>query len=377
MFKLSISYSIRQFIEDLLKKRFTQPPKWEVNDTDSDKLNFACPYCGDSQHDANKKRGNFYLSTATYKCYNDGCGVWVKSDKFISHFAKKYALEIPSLEQKVEFKASSSKRKGEIIEFLINQEIGRDLLLFSDLVERFSLIPCADAPPESTIGRYIDSRKMRSLPVFEQSCYYDSREDKIYLFNLDIRSGRVLGFAIRHISDSWMGPKYDIKNYTELKKNGLISGLDDSLIQRVNGINNYFNVLNIDFSKPVTITEGQIDAMFVRNCIATTGITKGRQLLESLLTKSNTRILFDSDKAGRNESLELIKKGYTVFLWSRALGDLLKKYPREKREISSQLKDVNDLFKFLLKKDEKLDFVGFNLFLDQYFSNSAFDLLFV
>lgn len=377
MFKLEVGYSLHKFCEDLLKKRFPGDLiRQEINDTDAEKLNFACPYCGDSKTDPNKKRGHFYLNTNNYKCYNDGCSVLVSANKFISYFAKKYSLALPSLEQKAELKpVTTSKRKGSIIEFLINQEVGKKLLVFRDLIDRFSLTPCAAADPRSPIGKYVESRKLNQLPVFEQSCYYDSRQDKIYLFNLDLKSGRVLGFAIRRISSDWTGPKYDIKTYSELQKNGLISDLDDEFIQRVNSINNYFNILNIDFSKPVSITEGQIDAMFIRNCIATTGVSKGKQILENLLIKNNTRIIFDNDEAGRGAAIDLLKKGYSVFLWANVLLDLRKKHPTDLKFIRNEIKDINDLFKYLFSKDQSLNFNSFNEFIDNYFSNSIFDLL--
>ena len=377
MFKLEVGYTLTQFCEDLLKKRFPGDAiRQQINDNDAEKLNFACPYCGDSKTDPNKKRGHFYLNTNNYKCYNDGCSVLVSANKFISYFAKKYSLALPSLEQKVELKpVTTSKRKGSIIEFLINQEVGKKLLIFKDLVNRFSLSPCSCADSQSPIGKYIKSRQLNRLPVFEQSCYYDSRQDKLYLFNLDIKSGRVLGFAIRRISSEWTGPKYDIKTYSELQKNGLIRDLDDEFIQRVNSINNYFNILNIDFTKPVTITEGQIDAMFVRNCIATTGVSKGKQILDNLLVKNNTRILFDNDDAGRGASIDLLKKGYSVFLWANVISDLRKKYPADSKAIRNEIKDINDLFKYLSTKDPALNFDSFNGFIDNYFSNSVFDLL--
>jgi hypothetical protein len=286
-------------------------------------------------------------------------------------------LPIPSLETSVEFKPTVSNRKGSIIEFLINKEVGKKLLVFEDLVHRFSLLPCSCADSQSPIGKYIDSRKLNCLPVFEQSCYYDSRQDKLYLFNLDLKSGRVLGFAIRRISSEWTGPKYDIKTYSELQKNGLIRDLDDEFIQRVNSINNYFNILNIDFSKPVSITEGQIDSMFIRNCIATTGVSKSKQLLDNLLIKNNTRILFDNDTAGRTATIDLLKKGYSVFLWTNVISDLLKKYPKESKFIRNDIKDINDLFKYLFTKDSSLNFDSFNRVIDNYFSNSIFDLLLV
>jgi|694.fasta_scaffold00580_67 hypothetical protein len=380
MFKLDVSYTVVEFVEDVLKNRFPGDPlRQEINDTDEDKLNFACPYCGDSLTDPNKKRGNLYLRTQTYKCYNDGCSTWVPLEKFISKFALKYALGVPGVEKKkVEYKpATSIKKKGFLIEFLINREVGKQLLVFSEVVDRFSLIPCKDAESDSPIGKFIEKRKINKLPVFEQSCYYDSRQDKVYIFNLDLKSGKIIGFALRRIDDDYPGPKYDIKNYTEFKKNGLVPELDDDFITQVNSLNNYFNILNINFTQKITITEGQIDSMFVRNCIATTGVTKSKQLLASLVTKENSRIFFDNDKAGKCASIELLMKGYSVFLWNLLITDLRKTYPALTKEINTKIKDVNDLFRFMLNQQPALTFNEFNETLDKYFSDSAFDLLLV
>ena len=117
--------------------------------------------------------------------------------------------------------------------------------------------------------------------------------------------------------------------------------------------------------------------MFVRNCLATTGVTKSKQLLASLVTKKNSRILFDNDKAGKEQSLELLMKGYTVFLWCKITHDLRKTYPTAAKIIRDELKDINDLYRFLLIRDSALTFDSFNDFLDKYFSNSAFDLMLV
>ena len=117
--------------------------------------------------------------------------------------------------------------------------------------------------------------------------------------------------------------------------------------------------------------------MFVRNCIATTGVTKSKQLLSSLVTKENSRIFFDNDKAGKEASIELLMKGYSVFLWNLLITDLRKTYPALTREINTKVKDVNDLFRFMLNRQPSLTFNEFNETLDKYFSDSAFDLLLV
>lgn len=365
--------SIKKFVELLLIERFPRERnRHQINSDDAQKLNFCCPYCGDSERDSSKKRGNLYLKTQSYKCFNDGCQVWVPLNKFVSTFALKYSLEIPKIQVDSSKRIKVSPKKGNIIESIVNPKVRNSLLDFLELKNRFFLKPCKDAPLDSPIKKYVDSRKITSLPAFEQTCYYDSSQDKIFIFNLDIRSGKVLGLSIRRISDSSGGPKYNIKNYSEFKKTGLISNVDDEIIQKIDSINNYYNILNINFNEPIIVTEGQIDSMFLRNSISTTGVTKSKAILESILTKPSSRILFDNDKAGKTEEIKLIQLGYKVFLWSKLISDLKSKYSDSIREII-KIKDINDLYLFYSNKFE-ITFDQFNDILEDYFSDSIYDL---
>lgn len=372
------NYTINGFIKDLLKVRFPKSPlKQEINDEDPDKINFACPYCGDSEKDQSKKRGNLYLTTKTYKCFNDGCMKWVPLRTFISNFAGKYALDIPDIADKPAEKKQEKTRDLNLIEFLLDRNIGDSLLDFNAIVDRFNLIPCSQAQIDSEIHQYLSNRCMFGLPAFEESCYYDSREDKIYLFNLDLTSGKILGFAIRRIDPNWTGPRYDIRNYSELQKSGLIKNMPNESLEKINTINNFFNILNIDFSKPVIITEGQIDSMFLTNAMATTGVTKSKRILGTLISKKNARILFDRDAAGKNEMIDLIKKGYSVFLWNKLIFDLRLEFPNKSRVIDDTIKDINDLYIFLHKNKDSFSFIEFNKIISKYFSESPFDIIFI
>jgi hypothetical protein len=377
MIDLLTGYNIHQFIKDVLKKRFPDDRfKQEVYES-GDKINFACPYCGDSKSDSRKKRGNIYPDRGFYKCYNDGCGVKSDIPKFISKFALKYSLGVPEVKAEAQWSPQTSKKKrGSLIELLINKNASDYLLKIEEVARRFSLTQCSEIDPDTELGLFIKNRDLNTLSAFQKCSYFDSREDKIYLFNLDHRTGKILGFAIRRIGEDIFGPKYLIKNYSELKKNGLVKNVDDDIISDIDSINNYFNVLNVDFSKPILVTEGQIDAMFLNNSIATTGISKSKLLLENLLSKSNTLILFDSDLAGKTQSIDLIKKGYRVFLWNKVMADLRKKYTEDYRSVRL-IKDVNDLYSFMLKHDSSLTFDVFNEFVLQYFSESPLDLLYV
>lgn len=373
---MSDQYKIQDFVQDVLSLRFNgDHHKTQINSEDSDKLNFACPYCGDSEKDPTKKRGNLYLTTQSYKCFNDGCLTWVPLNKFISTFALKYSLNLPSMEDRKESRrpVRQETKRGFLIEFLMNPKVKNSLVDFSSLQSRFFLTPCKDAPIDSPVYQYLSSRNIFNLPSFEQTCYYDNRMDKIYIFNLDLRSGKVLGVSLRRI-DGGSGPKYNIRNYSEFKKTGLIREVDADVISKIDAINNYFNILNINFSYPVIVTEGQIDAMFLRNSIATTGVTKSKALLGTLLSKNNALILFDNDKAGKTESMKLIKNGYKVFMWANLIDDLKAKYPKSIKDILN-IKDVNDLFNFYKSLDPDISFDQFNDTISKYFTESIYDMI--
>jgi len=371
--------NLLDFIKSVLKKRFPSIQiKQEINDSDIDKLNFACPYCGDSDKDHSKKRGNIYLKTNTYKCFNDGCLKWIPLEKFISNFALKYSLEIPSFNKNKEVRAIDTRvtRRGFLIEYLMNPKVKSNLLDFNKLISRFSLFPCKDADKDSPIWKYVSDRNLNLLPTFDLTCYYDSRMDKIYIFNLDVQSGKVLGLSIRRIDDSYSGPKYSIRNYSEFKKSRLISNLDEDIINKIDTINNYFNILNINFSKPIIVLEGQFDAMFLDNALATTGVTKSKTILGTLVTSKNGLILFDNDKAGKTESIKLLNQGYRVFLWNKIISDLRKSYPDMRKNIN-KIKDINNLFNFYKEIDPSFNYESFNSMIKDNFSNSPYDLLLI
>jgi len=377
MMETKSNYLIVDFVGDVLKNVFPGNKfKQHIND-DDDKLNFACPYCGDSEKDVGKKRGNLFLKSSTYKCFNDGCLKFTKLNNFIAKFAMKYSLPIPKLSEGVcKAKIETVSKKGALIEFLMNPKVKNILIDFKELADRFFLKPCIDAPEESVIGKYIRGRNLMELPAFAKSCYYDSRMDKIYIFNLDLRSGRVLGLSMRRIDENYTGPKYDIKNYSQFIKNGLISVADEQTIVKIDIVNSYFNILNIKFNEPIIVLEGQIDAMFLNNSIATTGVTKSKNVLGTLVSKKNARILFDNDDAGKKETFKLLQDGYSVFLWSKLIGELRKQYPKHRGAIND-IKDINNLFNFYDKMGDRKSYEEFNEIVLSNFSQSIFDLLFV
>lgn len=370
-------YDIKDFILDVLKKRFSDNKiKQTLDESDSDKLNFACPYCGDSKKDSSKKRGNFYLTSGTYKCFNDGCLVYVKDKEFISKFARKYSLDIPSLKQSdIKPTLVKSTRRGQMMEFLMRPDINSKLLNIENISRRFGFKKCINANHNSEVYKYSASRYLLDLPVFRDTCYYDSSDNRIHIFNIDIQSGKILGMSTRKILDNTPGPRYDIKNYSDFANRArLVNGLSEDDIKMLDNINNYFNILNVKFSKPIPVTEGQFDCMFLDNAIATTGVTKSKSLLGTLLSTKNSRIFFDNDKAGKQESMKLIQQGYKVFLWSKFISDLRIQYLNNRKEIN-QITDINKLYQFYMMMGNSIRPDQFNDLLSEYYSESQYDAL--
>ena len=155
-----------------------------------------------------------------------------------------------------------------------------------------------------------------------------------------------------------------------------LDGMSKEELTEVDGLNNIFNVLNIDFKKPITICEGQFDSMFIDNCIASTGVGKTKDTVEMIKGDSKKRILLDNDKAGRQGSIELLKRGYDTFLWSKLIGDLKKSFPSKVSEIK-QVTDINALYQFMKSNDPAYKLSEFNKTLDGYFSNSMFDIIYL
>ena len=372
-------YDIKDFIHDVLKKRFSDNKiKQTLDDSDSDKLNFACPYCGDSKKDSTKKRGNFYISSGTYKCFNDGCLVYVKDKDFISKFARKYSLDVPSVSKSItKSTLVKNTRRGHIMEFLMMPHINSKLLNIKSISEQFGFKKCVDANRYSEVYKYSANRYLLDLPVFRDTCYFDNSDNKIHIFNMDIQSGKILGMSTRKILDNSAGPRYDIKNYSDFVNNAkLVNGLSEDDIKMLDNINNYFNILNVKFSKPIPVTEGQFDSMFLDNAIATTGVTKSKSLLGTLLSTKNAHIFFDNDTAGKHETTKLIQQGYTVFLWSKFINDLRKQYLNNRKEIYN-ITDINKLYQFYMMIGNDIGHVKFNDLLNEYYSESQYDAIFI
>lgn len=368
---------IKQFVETVLRKRFHDNfEKQRINDNNDNKLNFACPICGDSKIKSSKKRGNLYFDSAAYKCWNDGCMAYMPLSEFVTKMSREHNIMLPTFVVELEYKPVNVKRTDNpLLRFLTSDTA--DLITISELINRFNLKRLDISTDHPNALAYIKSRNLDMIDDYGDFLYADPSDTKVLIFNFDRKSGKVLGLSIRDL-DVNSQRKYNIRSYSDLASMYLQTEIDKELVDDANYLNNYFNILNADFTKPICLTEGQFDSLFVRNCIATSGVSKAKSILPSLGAKNKIRILFDRDKAGKLEMMNLIKSGYSVLLWNKIINDLKKMCDGTSELIRlKDLKDINDLVNFLKKKDPTLTRDGFNDWLDKYFSEDAYDLAFL
>jgi hypothetical protein len=369
---------ITAFIETLLRKRFHDvPEKQKIDGTTSRKLNFACPICGDSDKKVSKKRGNLYLDTGAYKCFNDGCMAYMTMGEFVARMSKQHGIMLPSFILEDSYKPVHNVKRAEnqLIRFLTSDT--SSLVTITDVINRFSLKRLDLVPEDSRAYQYIKGRSLNLIEDFGDCLYADSSDNKIFIFNFDKRSGRLLGFSIRSL-DPNSERKYIIKSYTDLAQIFSQTGLTKDLIEDANFLNNYFNILNIDFSKPIRMTEGQFDSLFIYNAIATSGASKARSIFSNLGAKGASQVVFDRDKAGKTQMMNFIKQGYSVFLWNKAIGDLKRRFSSVDDMIAmNRVKDINDLFCYIHDRDESYTLDDFNEWLNSYFSDSVFDMAYL
>lgn len=129
--------------------------------------------------------------------------------------------------------------------------------------------------------------------------------------------------------------------------------------RRENRENAIYGWYNIDKTKPVIMTEGPIDAMFLENGIATCGLLYSTEVQEKLDTV-DVYYLLDPDKDGKIKAQKFLTEGRNVFLWGKFIDTYQLPY-REKWDINELV--IHGKIKHKIKFEE----------LERFFSNNIFD----
>lgn len=334
-------------LDIILKREFPGNPQRQKVKVHKDRLSFAAPCCGDSATDNSKKRGNIILEGRfrnMYKCHN--CGVCMS----VNNFFKKYGqnLSFDAISYLVDNSGSalysdSSRAFGETI--YDTEEIERLAVNREWFKQAFNLQECNAG---GAAYSYLVSRKQYSFNKF----LYNPTHQLLFILNLT-RNGGIIGIQVRHMAPGYQGPKYKTYSLSKIYETFLKSGY--KIPDEIDTISMIFNILCIDYSRDVIVTEGPMDSFLLPNAIALCGAGK------HVSFPFGCKYLFDSDKEGRKHSLEYINSGNRVFLWE--------KFKRDNGIPDQRKWDINDVLIWAEKNNVKLTK------LDDYFSDDTLDII--
>lgn len=337
-------------IEDILRRRFGhEKVKHECHEK-HDRLNFACPYCGDSATDTWKKRANVYQEGYNFHCFN--CGEHTTYEKFLKDFDKEVnPSERGFLKEQHQKFAKASVGSGNLdpYMFLNLSHVEKWAVDRVELIKRMGYTEARG----TKIEMYLKKRMQMDMNRFA----WNQKAQKLLIFNLNPDGTKVLGFQIRNF---YAKPKYLTFKLERIYKE--IMGLDipeDETFDYANSVSITFGIMNLDVNRPITVFEGPLDAFLFDNAVAVCSVKNDFPI------DIPVRWFYDCDKSGKEASLNKIKDGIPVFLW--------KKFLQESNTGINTVKkiDLTDIIVYSIRK--KLKLPSF----ENYFSKSKYDVYWI
>ena len=366
--------NIKNKIQEILNKKFANDSyiKRKI-DVYHDRLNFSCPYCGDSRSDVRKKRGNLYLDSLRFHCFN--CSHSAGINRFLSDFNEELSNEDKIAVHEIQQNAKKFEKRVSSSPSSMSMTLLDKLAIPKDIL--FRQLGIISPYKDVTASNYLKSR-MISIKDWKYFAYNPLTKE-LYILNTS-PSDRVIGFQIRQLDPKSHKQRYTSSRLTKIYSdvfnkdiNGIVErlllkeSLGQKYIDEEDGVENIvanldrlsgiFNIMNVNLSQPLTIMEGPIDSLAIANSIALQSAAKH---LDGFFDEvENVRYLFDNDKTGKEMSLKKMKNHKKVFLWGQYL-DMIKS--------KTNIKDINDLQKQNL----------FNIdIIEKCFSDDEFDAMYI
>jgi len=315
------------------------------------RLNFCCPYCGDSK-DARKKRGNLYSDTLTYKCYNGGCGVFKNLNQFTRDFEIQSMLSTDEISEIAEISRSSTIRKKirNSLDYFFTENY-KDIL-----IDREELKECLNLTEVK--GTYGEKWLLERNHNPDSKFLWDPSRRNLYLLNLSGDETKIIGLQIRPIVKKNGGSKYYTYKLSGIYKN-LLKITNPEIIlkaEEVDPISSVFGFSTVDLDSMITTFEGPLDAWLCPNSIALCSINNPFPF-----DVLNKRWMLDGDDVGRQKAREFLEKGEQVFLWGRFIKEC---------ELPERDKwDLNDVVDYVRSTGKKIKR------LDHFFSSDKWDII--
>lgn len=341
-------------------------------DVYSDRLNFCCPICGDSVNDKRKKRGNLYLNSLSYHCYN--CGAHYGVNSFLKIFDEELSDEDKIIVHEIQQSSTKFERKSKThhssMTLTLLSELAVPKSVFfktNDLVTPYKNDFCSS---------YLKGRKIE-IKSWKYFAFKESTKE-LYILNINEKD-RIIGYQVRQLDEKSKKARYLTTNMSRMYRD--IFGRDlsiiltnilkkiefgdkfieeedgiDNIVASINRLSGLFNIMNVNPNLPLTIVEGPIDSLAINNCIALQGATKMNNYFDNV---KDVRYLFDNDKIGKEHTIKKLREHKFVFLWDKYIKDA---------KIKQKIKDVNDL--------QRTDNFKVDLF-EKCFSDDELDIMMI
>ena len=291
-------------------------------------FNFRCPHCGDSQKSKTKARAYLYRvkNDMFFKCHNCGQGQnlanfikFVDPKLYESYLLERYKKSAPATPKpKFDFKPTKFTSQTPI----------DDLKSIKDLPEDHpARLYCDNRKiPEKYFDKlFLSDKFMTLVNEVKPNTYKITKDHPRLIIPFYDTTGKVFAFQGRAFGKEQ--PKY------------LTIKLDENK-QKVYGLD------KVNFQKPIYITEGPIDSLFIDNCLAAGGADL---FLKNKIPNENITYIFDNEP--RNKEIvkrmyKVIEQDFNVVIWPEDL----------------QLKDVNDMIMSGLTKLQLQDIISNNTY---------------
>ncbi len=321
------------------------------------RLNFCCPYCGDSHDNARKKRGNFYSNWLYFKCYNGGCEQYVDFLTMCSDFKVASAIsEEDTLQMKLMIASSREAAKQERImrhelslDALTNTDFEKVLVPRKDLMKALSLM---EVHPKSPMGIYLFKRSQLADKRFA----WDTKRKRLFIMNLDHTQEWVFALQTRQFDNDSSKSKYLTYNlsgiWTKMMRN-----TDEEFLSKtrdLDHVSTVFNVLTLNFNDTITLFEGPLDSFLFKNSVGMCSVNN-----DWPFDVDNYRYFQDNDDAGRKKAMTMLAMNKSVFMW--------KKFTDDFELHGKKIKDYNDIVTY--QRANNVDFGN----IEKYFSTHKYD----
>ena len=360
-------------MQKILNKEFSDPIRRKIVTYD-DRINFCAPCCGDSHKNKYAKRGNLYFNKLFYICFN--CDKKTTFDRLCKDFNEQ--LDPDKKLEMIEHLNSVitySDYEGDFVDARFE-----NLIDMSELERVFSqdLTPISDFKPIQVNGGVYKYLVGRGIPpeyhknIYQAKYWKNEDESEWIIALLNRRGDKVLGMQIRNLKEG-KRRTFKIYNYENLLEwvnlGKYIPEADMNDMVIYNKLSYYFNILNVDFEKKITVFEGYLDSLFFPNSIGLVGVNTDFRFLES--NNLDLQYFFDNDEAGYKKSEEKLKESYDIFLWKKLFEDIVNKKndpdPYRLLHRISKVKDINKLAELVPEPFKKLE-------LNNFFSQDIMDI---